>query len=198
MISNSVLNHNFSTTNYMKKIPSQSDTLMESLSVYFNDKPNLEEMKNIINGKSDISLRLLDWLCTNYSKKNGTSFLVDMDGHKRNFFIFLEYKKKLKGYSKDLFDPFCRGERISFYDHNDEEIETTVGQLNFFRWSIENGLIEYARENLDEIDDDMRNSLKDKYKKKSKGSQRRKRTALSVSATKTIRKYDVSIVVKFD
>lgn len=197
MISNSVLTHNFSNT-MPQKIPSQSDTLMESLSVYFNNKDNLNTMKDIINGKSDISLRLLDWLCTNYSKKYGTSFLVYFDGKPKNFFIFLEYKKKLKGYSKDLFDPFCRGERISFYDHNDEEIETTVGQLNFFRWAIENGLIDYARENLDVIDEDMRESLKDKYKKKSKGSQRRKRTALSVSATKTIRKYDVSIVVKFD
>lgn len=83
-------------------------------------------------------------------------------------------------------------------DHDDAIIETTVGQLNFFRWALENDIIKYAEENLDEIDEDMRISLKDKYKKKTKGSQRRKRTALSISATKSIKRYDVSIVVKFD
>lgn len=196
MLTVSNFQNNFS--NNKIKIPSQSDTLMESLSLYFNKRENLEKMKEIISGKSKISLRLLDWLCTNHSKKFGTSFVTYFNGRPKNFFIFLEYKKKLKGYSKDLFDPFCRGERIDFLDHDDAIIETTVGQLNFFRWALENDIIKYAEENLDEIDEDMRISLKDKYKKKTKGSQRRKRTALSISATKSIKRYDVSIVVKFD
>ena len=41
-------------------------------------------------------------------------------------------------------------------------------------------------------------SLKNVYKKKKEGEKRRKRQELSISATRSIKVYDMSIVVKFD
>lgn len=161
-------------------------------------------MLNIINGKSQISLRILDWYVTNYSKKNNTSYdIISSDGNLKKFIVFIDYKSQLKAYSKKQFDPFCRRERISFYDHDNNEIVTTVGQLNFFRWAIENNILEYVENNINVIESDMNNSIKHLYKKNttennSGKKERRKRQELSISATKTVNKHDVKIVVTFD
>ena len=103
---------------------SKQDLLMISLSKYFSNKSKLNKFKDIINGKSDISLRVIDWFVTNYAKKHHIIY----DLNKMKFMVYLEYKSQLKSYSKKQFDPFCRRERIHFKDHNGNIIETTVGQ----------------------------------------------------------------------
>ena len=158
-------------------------------------------MIDIIEGRSAISLRLLDWFVTNFAKKNNTSYdIIDKDNSLKKFIVYIDYKSQLKAYSKKQFDPFCRRERISFYDHDNNEIETTVGQLNFFRWAIENNIVDYVEKNLSIIENDMNNSIKYIYKKSKEDAEkiRRKRHELSVSATKTVNKHDVKIVVKFE
>lgn len=178
------------------KINSKKDFLMISLSKFYENENNLKILKPIISGKSRISLRILDWFVTNYSKKFGTSYTND-NLKKSNFIVYLNYKSQLKAYSKKQFDPFCRRERITYTDKNNNDIVTTVGQLNFFRWAIENNIINYIIDNIETIEKDMIESLKDIYTKK-KGSKRRKRKELSISATKTVQKHNVSIIVNFD
>ena len=122
-----------------------------------------------------------------------------MENKVKNFIVYLDYKSQLKAYSKKQFDPFCRRERISFIDHDNNELITTVGQLNFFRWAIENNILDYIKENYEIIENDMNNSLRNLYKKKDgTDNSRRKRTELSISATKTVNKHNVSIIVQFD
>ena len=128
----------------------------------------------------------------------GTSYLLVKDDNNINFIIYLEYKDQLDGLSKKNFDVFCRGDRIILELNNGNKLETTVGQLKFFKWAIDNKLLNYVEENLKQIETDMTSSLKNKYNKKNNNNQRRKRTTLSVSATKTIKKYDVSIIVDFN
>ena len=85
------------------------------------------------------------------------------------FVVYLNYKLQLKAYSKKLFDPFCRRERIYFNYNNDNENDnnekkyliTTVGQLNFFKWMIENNIIDYIIKNYENIESDMHNTIKD-------------------------------------
>lgn len=186
--------------NNFKIISSKKDLLMQSLINFFTNRTNLDQVIPIITGKSTISLRILDWFVTNYSKKNNIHYQVEMDQKTKNFIVYLDYKSQLKAYSKKQFDPFCRRERISFIDHDNNELITTVGQLNFFRWAIENNILEYIIENYEIIENDMNNSLRNLYKKKEGDtkSNRRKRTELSVSATKTVNKHNVSIIVQFD
>ena len=179
-------------------ISSKKDLLMQSLINFFAKKEYLDKIIPIITGKSKISLRILDWFVTNFSKKNNISYELLLNNKKKNFIVYLDYKSQLKAYSKKQFDPFCRRERISFFDHNNNELITTVGQLNFFRWAIETNIIDYIIENFPLIETDMNNSLRNLYKKTDGDSNRRKRTELSISATKTVNKHDVSIVVQFD
>lgn len=191
------INNDFNTKN---GIISTQDLLMHSVIKFFKTKKNLDMMKPIIKGKSPISLRVIDWFVTNYSKKNNTFYsLKCKDGNVKPFFVYLDYKQQLKGYSKKKFDPFCRRERIHFYDHDNNLIKTTVGQLNFFKWAIEKGIIKYIENNLENIENDMNKSIRQVYKKEDSDQEkkRRKRQELSVSATKSVCKHQVKIIVDF-
>ena len=185
-------------TSHFNIISSKKDLLMQSLIHFFTNRNYLDKVIPIITGKSNISLRILDWFVTNYSKKNNINYQITINNKIKNFIVYLDYKSQLKAYSKKQFDPFCRRERISFIDHDNNELITTVGQLNFFRWAIENNILEYIEINFEVIEMDMNNSLRNLYKKKDGENKRRKRTELSISATKTVNKHNVSIIVQFD
>jgi hypothetical protein len=201
---NKKFNSSISTFEKNNNISSKKDLLMESIIQFFAIKENLDKVKYIINGndsknKNKISLRILDWFVTNYSKKYNISYGVTLNNKNKNFIVYLDYKSQLKAYSKKQFDPFCRRERILFFDHEGKEIITTVGQLNFFRWALENKIIDFILDNFQEIENDMNTSLRNLYKKKNgEDKSRRKRTELSISATKKVNKHDVSIIVQFD
>jgi len=158
-------------------------------------------MMQIITGESKISLRLVDWFATNYAKKYYTLYTFSDDaGIERRFKVYVDYKLKLKAYSKRRFDPFCRWDRISIPYKDGTSIETTIGQLNFFKWALENKIIEYIGENYEEIEADMnaRNSTSKKKEIVDNSKTRKKREELSISATKSIKKETVEIVVQFN
>jgi hypothetical protein len=179
----------------------QNELLLNNLMEFYKNEMYLTRMLKIITGESKISLRIVDWFATNYAKKYYTLYPIeDVNGQIRRFKVYFDYKLKLKAYSKSRFDPFCRWERISIPYKNETCIETTIGQLNFFKWAIENKIIEYIEENYDAIEKDMnsRNSTskrKDMVGENSKT--RKKREELSISATKSIKKEEVEIVVQF-
>ena len=172
----------------------QNNLLLTNLLEFYNKNNNLDTILPIINGESEISLRLIDWFVTNYAKKN---FTVYKKENKERFKVYIDYKLKLKAYSKKRFDPFCRWDRINIPYKNDTFIQTTIGQLNFFRWALENEIIDYIKKNMSEIIKDMnkRNSTSKKRKNK---RERKRREELSVCASKSIKKEKVEIVVKFN
>ena len=185
----------------MNTYTSQNDLLMNNLMEFYKNEPILNRMLKIITGESRISLRIVDWFATNYAKKYFTLYNVtDEFGNTRRFKVYIDYKLKLKAYSKRRFDPFCRWERIIIPYKVDTCIETTIGQLNFFKWALENKVIDYIEENYDVIEDDM-NSRNSTSKKKElvidNSKTRKKREELSISATKSIKKEKVEIVVQF-
>ena len=178
----------------------KQDLLMNSLQRFYLKNDNINKVINILSGKSKISLRIIDWFVTNYSKKNNTNYIIEKNGLGKQFIVYIDYKLQLKGYSKKQFDPFCRRERIEFYYQEDNYITTTVGQLNFFRWAISNDVITYIEKNLKTIETDMNSSYRAVYKIPSakKSNTRKKRHELSMSATRTVNKHNVKIVVSFD
>ena len=135
-------------------IDTQSDLLLEKLLQFYNSNNNFDKMINIINGTSKISLRIVDWFVTNYSKKNYVVYELDNVKNER-VKVYNDYKLKLKAYSKKKFDPFCRWERINVPYKNDTCIQTTLGQLNFFKWTIENKILDYIEANYKTIETDM-------------------------------------------
>jgi hypothetical protein len=179
----------------------QNELLLNNLMDFYKDEKYLTRMLKIITGESKISLRIVDWFATNYAKKNYTLYPIsDTNGNTIRFKVYFDYKLKLKAYSKKRFDPFCRWDRISIPYKNSTCIETTIGQLNFFKWAIENKVIEYIEENYETIEKDM-NSRNSTSKRKDSivdnSKTRKKREELSVSAIKSIKKEEVEIVVKF-
>jgi hypothetical protein len=195
----------------------QNDLLMKCLMDFYADKTRLNEMMKIINGESVISLRIVDWFVTNYAKKFYTIYELPQERNGKSttmrFKVYNDYKLKLKAYSKKRFDPFCRWERITIPYNDDNCMETTIGQLNFFKWAIENKIINYIQENYNDIEKDMneRNSISKKKKdtdgdienstitiSNDSGKTRKKREELSVSACKCIKKENVKIIVSFN
>ena len=194
----------------------QNDLLMQNLMEFYGDKDNIHKMMNIINGESRISLRIVDWFVTNFAKKYYTVYTITStkitgESETSRFKVYNDYKLKLKAYSKKRFDPFCRWERISIPYDEEKYMETTIGQLNFFKWAIENNIVDYIKTNYDIIENDMnsRNSTsKCKFSPDNKDvlsvasnqntKTRKKREELSVSACKCIKKENVKIIVKFN
>ena len=194
----------------------QNDLLLNNLIEYYKQDDNLDNMLKIITGESKISLRIVDWFATNYAKKFYTLYDIEVPVKKfstdssksdqsdakviKRFKVYIDYKLKLKAYSKSRFDPFCRWERISIPYKNGTFIETTIGQLNFFKWALENKIIKFIEENYDEIEQDMnsRNSTSKKKELVDNSKTRKKREELSISASKSIKKEKVEITVNFN
>jgi hypothetical protein len=190
----------------------QNDLLLSSLMEFYRDHENLNKMIRIINGDSEISLRIVDWFVTNYAKKyytvyeqtNGSGDTLTVT----RFKVYNEYKLKLKAYSKRRFDPFCRWERVSIPYNKEQFMETTIGQLNFFKWALENNIVDYIKSNYDAIENDMnkRNSTTkrrtpvddESIVQMNNSKTRKRREELSISACKCIKKENVQIIVKFN
>jgi hypothetical protein len=187
-------------------IDKKQDLLLDSISIfYLSKREHIDKLIDILNGKY-ASLRIIDWFATNYSKKHNIGYTLTREEPKsfpnkfELFKVYINYKSQLKSYSKKQFDPFNRTQRIKFYYESDKYITTTICQLNFFRWAIENNVIDYIKEHLTEIEKDMNESVNYVYNKKKDGEkvERKKRKELSVSATKFLNKNDITILVKFD
>ncbi len=211
----------------------QNNLLLTNLLKFYELNNNMDYMLRIINGESRISLRIIDWFATNYAKKYYTVYTIP--NTTRRFKVYVDYKLKLKAYSKKRFDPFCRWDRITVPYKDEKYIQTTIGQLNFFKWALENNVIHYIEENYANIEKDMNNRNSTSKKKllslgssisndsengqeqdqypghdqhneeqtmsleiTNKNKTRKKREELSISATKSIKKEKVEIVVNFD
>jgi hypothetical protein len=124
---------------------SRSDTLLDSINQFYENPDNSKHLVDILDKKSSISLRNLEWFITNYSKKKSLSYKT-LEG--KTFAVHCAYKSSLDGYSKKLFDPFCRTDKFEYdVPKTETKVTTTVAQLNFIRWCIKNGIIDYITKN---------------------------------------------------
>ena len=171
----------------------ENNLLYISLQKYYSEKNKLNILLKYLRYEK-ISLRIIDWFVTNYSKKHDTIYLIK----DKQFNVFHSYKSQLKSYSKKYFDPFCRRNRINYKYRDNDSISTTIGQLNFFRWSIDTNLIEYIIDNYDIIEKDMNESIQIIRKKCVNNNTRKKRQELSLSASRGLNKHHGNIVICFD
>lgn len=201
-----------------RKIPCRKELLILSLQRFYSSRPDIDQLIPILKGEGDLSLRLIDWFVTNYAKKHHVTYLLNG----QEFIVYLNYKSQLKAFSKKLFDPFCRHERISFQCAGQEPFKTTVGQLNFFRWAFEKEILPYVREHLNDI---VREEKLDRTQgtqssidstasadstistltvdsmgtvTSSTSSKRRRRTEKVTSSTKMMHKHSAEIMLTFD
>jgi len=128
---------------------SRSNTLLESINIFYENKIYSDQLINILDKKGTISLRNLEWFITSYSKQKTLTYKT-VDG--KPFSVHCSYKSSLDGYSKKLFDPFCRNDKFEYIIPNTEiNITTTVAQLNFIRWCIKNNIIDYILNNKSDL-----------------------------------------------
>lgn len=175
----------------MEVIQTKEQWVLHRLTQFYANEYNFQRVRAILEEKSRISLRLLDWLVTNYAKKYNVSYITKQGG--RHCIVYLAYKSHLKAYRKVMFDPFCRTKHIQF-----RGLDTTVGQLNFFEWVLQDEVLDYLEDNYDAVHADMEANAPESRVKNEGEETRRKRRELSRSATKSICHYDVRVPVKFD
>jgi hypothetical protein len=184
---------------------SQQDWLLRVLLEFYQNREYLEIVKKIVNrefmigiGKSKkVSIRIVNWFVTNYAKQY---FTVYESVDKERFFVWTRFRSAEDGYSKEMFDPYSRKDRIIIPYDETTKLITTIGQLNFFKWAILNKVIDYIEENYEVIEKDMNNRNSTSKRKEQivdNSKTRKKREELSISATKSIKKEKVEIVVQF-
>ena len=138
----------------------KAELLKKSLMNFYKSKENLDKIANIKEKESEtslrVSLRVIEWFCNNYSKKYDIIYKLNNGS---DFNVYLSYKSQLDSYQKKQFDPFKRKHKgfeiFTIKSGKDTVIETTVCQLNFFRWCIQNNVLDYVQKHLKEIKDDM-------------------------------------------
>ena len=196
-----------------RKIHCKQELIVMSLQAFYSARKDLPEIMELLQGTSAISLRLIDWFVTNYAKRHSIGYILGG----QEFMVYMSYKSQLKAYSKKLFDPFCRRERIMFSLPGIEPFVTTVGKLNFFRWAIEKNIIEYLKTHYATVETEMNSHMKQLSRSRStrtttassNGStesatgekvknQKRIRTAFQTSPPQTVCRRDVEIKVGFD
>lgn len=112
------------------------DHLITNKNLYFDKFFNL-----IIENK--IKIFVIDFFITNYSKTH--NIILNNDKY---FDIYNEYKNQLKSYNKKYFDPYKRINKFELTNEKtNQKIITTVGQMNYFKWLIENKIIDYIEKN---------------------------------------------------
>lgn len=126
------------------------EDLHRALKGYFASTPS-EEISALVSSRR-ISLRFLDYFVTQYARSHNTVYAITApDGEVRPFFVYSHYKHNVKAYTKKWFDPFSRGPPVEFAG-----VKTTLGQMNFLRWALANGVIEYAEKHAKDIERAMR------------------------------------------
>lgn len=170
-------------------IMSTQESMMDKLLSFYSNSKNLDILKKFINEDEDkektkspkklktatteeqeiklkkqpkMSLRLINWFCTNYSKQYNVSYYIMKRGKKELFNVYTEYKRISGSESKEFFDPFRRGAKnkklitIEYKENGEiKNLNTTTAQLNFFRWLITNNILKYIESNLKEIYEDQ-------------------------------------------
>jgi len=184
---------------------SQQDWLLMELLEFYKNREYLEIVKKIVNREfiieksKKVSIRIVNWFVTNYAKQY---FTVYESAEKERFFVWTRFRSAEDGYSKEMFDPYSRKDRIIIPYDETTKLITTIGQLNFFKWAILNKVIDYIIDHYDEITNDMTNRLTVKNKpnlstEDTNVKTRKKREELSVSACRSIRKEFVPIKITF-
>jgi hypothetical protein len=188
-----------------RKIECKPEMVISSLQKFYASHPEIDNVITYLNGEAPLSLRIIDWFVTKYSRKNFVRY--PLNG--QEFLVYLSYKGQLKAYSKQYFDPNCRRERIMFQIPNHDPFMTTIGKLNFFRWALESKILEYIEEHEDDIRKGYNTYLKEmiqtqknnkvvKEQQKEQPRATRRRTKQSPSSLNKLQVYTTPVELTFD
>lgn len=174
------------------KVENKQEILKRNLLKFYQIDANMKKLHFFLTKISDVSLREWDYLCTHHAKKNNVMYYTEVDGKRELINLNLEYRSQLKAYSKANFDPFKRHNRIKIQcKYSDmKELETTCGQLCFFKFVIEKDMYGWLKKgkNLDQLRKDMNDYSKNKRGPTTEVHQKNKKHA---------NRHDIKITVFF-
>jgi len=169
-------------------------------SKFYSKPNNLETFLNFIrkdisSGKKNSALRTLNWFATNHTKIidvniNGRSIRLDylqqLKAYQKEFFDpFRRNKRILMSWETSSNDEnlptnfkwkYIENEsKKSSNDETSEELKqneviTTIAQVNFFKWAIDRGVLQYVKENMESIKETQTKYSKTKRKGNAKGT----------------------------
>lgn len=128
-------------------------TILTNVFEFYRDPKHLAVIIEIVEATFRIRIRTIDWFVSNYAKKHRINYQCNND----TVYVHSNYKEQLRKFSKKYFDPYCRDHKIFFrpiHQHKLIEIPTSIGQLNFFKWAIEHGILTYVINNKTTITTD--------------------------------------------
>ena len=130
--------------------------IMDSVIRWFNEHhAERDIMLRILQRREQFSLRLIDWMVTNYSKR--VRLVVPF--HDGLLDVHDDYHRFLSVFNKRLFDPFARRQRLKRQRLRVDPAQiatTTVGQLNFLKWFLERKLDQVILQHKKDIEQDMK------------------------------------------
>lgn len=183
------------------RVSTKHDLLMSTLTRFFRQQDNRDRLLRVIKGGTRTSLRLIEWFVTNYCKSRDTVYPLQSPSGKGAvpFVVYDSYKSQLRAYQKQLFDPFCRGTPVLLNYDGEASVKTTVGQLNFFRWLLSNLVLDQLEANLEDVERAFAaHQRQAEALAATKDAQEPAPNALTISATRTVSRHQVSIVVEFN
>lgn len=130
----------------------KAQSLATSCVNWFNQHPDeLGYFMKTLRRQTGVSLRVLDYFITNYSRRHRMTVMY----HGLPLDLNNDYKRHLLIHTKRLFDAFARRSRIQLR-FDTEQLSTTVGQLNFFRWLLERNVQTVLLGMKEEVENDMK------------------------------------------
>lgn len=136
-----------------QRIQDPGEVLGRHLQRFYQDQGNFDQLVGVLNAESKdtgVSLRMLDFLVTNYCSQHRVEYLVERKGKAVWCNLYHAYRQQLQQFSKVYFDPFARRKKFVL-QCGSRKVQTTPGQMNFFKWAIEWGVLDYARRNVAEL-----------------------------------------------
>ncbi len=154
-----------------EEIASSKDIeLLKVLDSFYYNKKTAKRFVKLIRKETTkkISRRVFDWFVTNYCKKKTIVYNAPLPNDSNSstpFNVYNSYKEHLKAYTKNNFDPFNRSQTFSYtYNNNSDNVKTSIGQLNFFKWIIYYKVDKYIANNYAKIVKDMKKSTENQQK----------------------------------
>jgi len=146
------------------KITSRDDKLLAYKVInYFNKNKCFDRVLPFITRNSQISLRDLEAFVTKYANIH----TVWYPHENTEYVLYDRYKAALNSYKKGRLDPFRRSERVVI-KYNDQEIQSTLGQLNFLSFLVQSKALDYLENNYTKIRVELQQLKKTKTRKKAK------------------------------
>jgi len=161
------------------------------------DHPTLQELLLYIDHKGPVSLRILEWCVTNYSKIHARHL------HEK----YISFRNLWKRHLFDCFARFTKPKASSraarsviIYLHYDgQKHRTTVAQLHYLLWAKKNGVLEYCVAHEKEIEahmiETMTQSQEVKRVAKMVGLKKKRSTLTHIAVQNSCVFYDVETTV---